>query len=374
MQFKISTQELIYLLNKVQNVVPPKASIPLLNNFLLEAKNNELILTATDLTVSVRCVAEVEIIKEGSTTLPAKRLCQLIRELISPTVEFSTNSHHVTNLTSGTSRFKINGMSAEEFPALPDLSDAHGFSMSQKELKEILQSTAFATSKDDNRYVLTGVLMHIVDNKVNFIGTDGKRLAKTYKPLNVDPSYESQSIIPYKAVEEICKNLLDEGSATIAITPEKMGFQIDHTLIITKLLSGDYPDIKRVIPEKSEIVVLLHKDELISLLRQVDLFTSDVYQSTRFTFETGELKLSTNTMELGEGHVSMPMNYQGEKLDIAFNPAFFIDILRHCKQDVVTLGITDSYNPGIILDGDQTGNLLEASPLFVIMPMRLSEV
>jgi DNA polymerase-3 subunit beta len=373
MKFVISTQELNYLISKIQNVVPQKPTIPILTNFLIEASNDELILTATDLTVGIRCNTEVKILEEGATTLPAKRLAQLVRELTTVNVEVSSNSHEMTTLVAGTSRFKLNGMSKEEFPTLPDLSHAHSFQIKQKDLKDLLYRTSFAVSKEDNRYVLTGVLMHIANSQVVFVGTDGKRLARAYALIDISPTFTSQSIIPLKAVEEILKNLTDEGEAKISLMPDKIAVEANQTLLLTKLLAGDYPDINRVIPENSEIIVSLHREELMTLLRQVSLFTADHNHSVRFTFTDGELKLTANTMDIGEGHVGMPVNYHGPKLEIAFNPGFFIDILRHCKEETVTLGLTDPYNPGIITDGEQSGKLSQATPLFVIMPMRLSE-
>jgi DNA polymerase-3 subunit beta len=374
MKFIISTQELNQLISKIQNIVNLKPTIPILSNFLIEASNDELILTATDLTVGIRChTTEVEILEEGATTLPAKKLAQLVRELTAAQIEISSNSNEVTTLVAGSSRFKLNGMSKHEFPSLPDLSHTQTFQMPQETLKNLLYCTSFAVSKEDNRYVLTGVLMHIANEQISFIGTDGKRLARTHTPIQIDSALTNQSIIPLKAVDEILKNLNDEGEVKIALMPDKIAVEANQTRLLTKLLSGDYPDVNRVIPERSEVIISLHREELSSLLRQISLFTENNNHSVRFTFTDGELKLTANTMEIGEGQVGMPVNYQGPKLEIAFNPGFFLDILRHCKEEIVTIGLTDAYNPGIITDGHPSQQLHQASPLFVIMPMRLSE-
>jgi DNA polymerase III subunit beta len=376
MKFVISTQELNCLINKIQNIVPLKPTVPILTNFLIEASNDELILTATDLMVGIRCNTEVKILEEGGTTLPAKRLAMLVRELSITNIaniEVSSNTHEMTTLIAGTSRFKLNGINKKEYPALPDLAQARTFSIQQKDLKDLLYCTSFAASKEDNRYVLTGLLMQIAHSQILFIGTDGKRLARAYASLNLPSDFTSQSIIPLKAVEEIFKNLSDEGEAKISLMTDKIAIEINQTLLMTKLLVGDYPDVNRVIPEHPEIIMTLHREELITLLRQISLFIPDNNHSVRFIFTDGELKLTANTMDIGEGNVSMPVNYQGPRLEIAFNPGFFMDILRHCKEEIVTLGLLDAYNPGIITDGEQHVKLSQASPLFIIMPMRLSE-
>jgi len=372
MKFVISTQELNYLIGKIQNVVPQKPTVAILTHFLIEASHQGLRLTATDLTVGIRCNTEVNVLEEGATTLPAKRFAQLIRELKTASLEISSNGHQVTTLIAGTSRFKLHGMDKLNFPHLPDCSDAHAFFIQQKELKDLFYRTSFAVSKEDNRYVLTGLSMEIANGEVTFIGTDGKRLARAHLSIKVPPSLINHSIVPLRAVEEMIKNLTDQGEAKVSLMEDKITIQANQTLIVTKLLSGDYPDIQRIIPENSDSLVSLHREELITLLRQVSLFTADHHHSVRFAFSQGELKLTANTADIGEGDVVMAVNYQGPKLEIAFNPGFFLDILRHCKKETVTLGLTDAYNPGVMTDGEPLGKLNQASPLFIIMPMRLS--
>lgn len=376
MEFVISTQELNYLINKCQNVVAPsqKATVPILSNFLIEAVNGQVVITATDLMVGVRCVLEADIKEEGATTLPAKKFAQLIREITSATVKISTNENEVTEILADSSRFKLNGMSGAEFPSLPDVEDAIQFKAKQSELKDMFYRTAFAVSREDNRYVLTGVYLHIADSIATFVGTDGKRLAKAHLPIEIDPTYTASFIIPLKAVEEILKNLNEDGDATVYLMQDKIAVQSSMTMVVTKLLTGEYPDYTRVIPQHPETVLTIHREELMTLLRQIALFTIDTNHSVRFTFFEGELRLAATTMDIGEGKVSMPVNYGGPLLEIAFNPNYFLDILRHSNRETVTMGVTDAYNPGVITDQEALQPQPAAStPLFVLMPMRLNE-
>lgn len=371
MKFVISTQELITLVSKCLNVVPAKSTIPLLSNVLIEALHDELIVTATDLTVGIRCYADAKILAEGATTLPARRLSMLIKELTAANLEITTNANETTEIVADSSRFKLNGMNKLEFPSLPEFKDAFHFKVKQSVLRDMFYYTSFAVSREDNRYTLTGVCLSLANATATFSGTDGKRLAKAHMPVEIDPTFQSSYIIPLKAVEEIQKNLGDEGDATVYLMKDKIAVEAGKTTIITKLLTGDYPDIWRIIPQNVEINVILHREELMTLLRQISLFTSDS-NSVRFSFTEGVLHLSANTMDIGEGKVSMPANYHGNKLEIAFNPGFFLDILRHSKGDTISLGVTDTYNPGLITS-DETMAAPNASPLFVLMPMRLNE-
>jgi len=373
MKLIISKAELASLLSKLQNVVPQKAAIPILSNILVEATPNELVLTATDLTVGIRCfTTHCKILATGATTIPARHFNQLIRELTSQEIEIYTDAKDITEITCGTSRFKVHGMGRNEFPSLPDLAGATQFKISQKELRDVFFHTSFAVSREDNRYVLTGVFMQIAEGKATFVGTDGKRLAKTFLQVPLESHIKGEYIIPLKAVEEILKNLNEDQDATVYLLSDKIAIEANKSILITKLLSGEYPDIHRVIPVEQPKVVTIHREELISLLRQVSLFTSETNQSVRFTFHPGELKLAANTMEVGEGLVNMPVNYHEDQLDIAFNPNFFLDILRHSKKETIHLGLTDAFNPGVITEGEPSSSE-EANPLFVIMPMRLTE-
>ncbi|MGE3953793.1 MAG: DNA polymerase III subunit beta [Parachlamydiales bacterium] len=366
MKFIISKSQLLDLIGNLQNVVAQKATIPILSNILIEAANDELVLTATDLTVGMRCYAEAKILEEGATTLPAKRFFQLIRELPDVNVEVKTGKDEITHISAGASRFKLHGMERSTFPALPDMGGAKRVSLPQKTLRELLYRTSFAASREENRYVLTGVLCRLSGGTLTFVGTDGKRLAKIDHPAGLDPSYQGSFVLPLKAVEEVARVADEkEEEGTITLLEDKVGFEVAHATLVTKLLAGDYPDVEQVIPSKSTFKVSLHREELISLLRQVVLFTSELNHSARFTFTEGELTLTANNAEVGEGRVSMPVNYTGERFEIAFNPTYFLDILKRSRDETVELALTDAYNPGVITDS--------ASGLFVLMPMRLTE-
>lgn len=380
MKFIISRQELCELTSRIQNIVAPKTPMPILSNFLIEAMNDHVIITATDLTVGVRCSSAARVIEPGATTIPARRFSNLLKELTSQEIEVSTNERDVTSITANSSTFKLPGLSKVDFPALPDLTGAQTIRLKQSELKEMLYRTAFAVSKEDTRYVFTGVSLQIVQSRAYFVGTDGKRLARSSIQVQIDPDFIADCIIPLKAIDEITKSLTCEDEDVILyIMQDKIATEAGDMIVITKLLTGEYPDVEKVIPRNTHTFVSLHREEMMSLLRQISLFTPDTTHSVRFTFSEGQLFLSVNTMDIGEGRVSMPVDYQGPRFDIAFNPLFFLDILRHSKKETVSLGISDSYNPGIIAEGENkaeaTGSLTGElpSPLFVLMPMRLNE-
>jgi len=367
MKAVVSKTDLVSMIGKIQSVVASKPAIPILANILIEAIDDQVIVSATDLTVSMRCYMDAKVVEEGSISLPGRKLFQLVRELTAPQIKISATTNEIAEITTGTSVFKINGMNKAEFPQLPDLTGSPELQMSSSSLKEMLSKTSFSAAREDSRYMLNGVHLSIASQKATFIGTDGKRLAKVSTAASVDPSVHGAFVIPLKAVEEMVK-ILDDSDAqvTLSLSPDKIALESGSQMLIAKLLSGQYPDVERVIPAKLAYQFSIHREELMSLLRQVSLFTSENSSSVRFSFETGQLHLSATSSDIGEGRVSMPVDFAGPRFEIAFNPFYFIDILRHSKDETFRLGLNDSHNPGLITDSTQA--------LFVIMPMRLSDL
>ncbi|NGX56859.1 MAG: DNA polymerase III subunit beta [Candidatus Anoxychlamydiales bacterium] len=367
MKAVISKNELVSLIGKIQSIVANKPAIPALSNILIEAVDDQLILSATDLTTSMRCYAEAKVIEEGSIALPAKRFFQLIRELTSPQIKISMKTPELVEITSISSLFKINGMQKSEFPSLPDVAGAMQIRIPSNKLKEMITKTYFAAAREDSRYVLNGIYLNINNSKATLIGTDGKRLSKITSMIDVDRSFQGSYILPLKASEEMIKMLSDdEQMVNFSLMHDKVFLEKGNLTLITKLLSGEYPDVERVIPENTPIQVKLHREELITLLRQVSLFTTDSSSSVRFIFDESELRLTATSSNIGEGNVSMPVDFSHERFEIAFNPHYFMDILRHSKDETINFALQDSFNPGIITDS--------SSALFVIMPMRLNEL
>jgi len=367
MKLVISRIDLLNLIGKIQSIVPTKPALPILNNVLLEAKHDQLVLTATDLTLSAQVFGDGQVQEEGGITVPAKKFFQLVRELTASEVEIHAQTPEVAFINSGASHFRMSGMHKSEFPQFPDMSEAVTLEIDSKLLKEMLTRSAFAAARDDNRQVLNGILLEYRGGVATFIGTDGKRLARLYTEVRLPEGYVASYVLPLKAVEEIIK-LIDtkETVCKLSFMPDKMGLEIGSTTLVMKLLNGQYPDVNRVMPKKAEAPLALHREELMSLLRQISLFAADSNHAIRCTFAPGELHLSAMSGGVGEGKVSMPVNYGGDKMDVAFNPHFLLDILKHCRDDVVNLSLIDAFNPFLITDS--------TTAHFVLMPMRLDPV
>lgn len=366
MKFIIDRMQLVSIIAKLQSAVPSKAIIPILSNILIEATEQEVCITATDLTVSMRASTAANVLKEGSITLPARRFFQLVRSLTVDELCIETDEEGVSHLTNGTSKFKIHGISREDYPPFPELTHATSMTFEGKVLKKMLINTSFTVARDDSRQALNGILLQANEDSIMAVGTDGKRLAKLINSINTDLESDLTCIVPLKAVEEMIKLIEDEEKVTLTLMKDKICLESQDVTLISKLLGGQYPDVDRVIPNHDEMhSIMIHKAELMSLLRQVSLFTSETNHSVKLTFKPNELHLQAMSSEIGEGQVFMPIDYSGQEIEIAFNPHYLIDILRHCNDETIDFAINDSFNPGSIKDSTSQAH-------FVIMPMRLA--
>lgn len=366
----LPTSVLKALVNKLQSIVSAKPSIPVIGNFLINASNDEVTITATDMMVTMECQAPARVLQEGSITLPAKRFAQLVKELIAPEVEISSHAQDIATIVCGASRFKLNGMPAEEFPPTHNLESSCSFTITGSLFKKMLSQTAFSVARDDTRHALTGILLSLHENALVCTGTDGRRMARTRAELTVDPSLQAQAILPIKAVDEIIKNFSDDELITLFCMPERIAVKGEYTLLISKLLHGEYPDTHRLIPEHTPISLAIHREELFALLRQISLFINPS-QAVRFHFEENSLSLFAQSMDIGEGDVRMIVDYHGPCFEIAFHPGFVIDALKHCSEENVLMSLSDPFNPCLITDGE-TPFSRDAPLVCLVMPMACS--
>src|ERR1700716_2404769 len=224
MKFSVAKEKLLEGLQHVQNVVSTRTTLPILSNVLLQAHGDEIHLTTTDLDVGVRGSCEAKVDKIGATTLPARRLFNIVRELPSSEIQVDVDGKNVASIRSGPSFFKILGLPEEEFPPLPKFEDAKSFTIPQKDLKEGLKKTAYAISTDETRYVLNGILCSFKDNKLTLVATDGRRLALVDIEVEFPRSQEIDIIVPTKAVAELQRLVKDDGEVKMSIGENQIAF------------------------------------------------------------------------------------------------------------------------------------------------------
>ena len=364
MKFSATKEKLLEGLQQVQNVVSTRTTLPILSNVLLQAKEGAVHLTTTDLDVGVRGSFEASVDKVGATTLPARRLFTIIRELPSSEIAIEVDGKNAASIRSGQSFFKILGLPEEEFPPLPKFENAKVVTMRQKDLHDGLRKTAYAISTDETRYVLNGVLFSFKENKLTLVATDGRRLAMLDIELEFPRSHETEIIVPTKAVTELQRLLKDDGEVKISVGSGQIAFDLNNTFLVSKLIEGNYPNYKQVIPSEAKERVTLERETFLNSLRRVSLLASDKSNSIKLNFSKNNIEITANTPEVGEARESLPVAYKGRDFSIAFNPEFLMAPLRNLTEDEVFFDLIDEMSPGVLK--------IQTPFLYVLMPMRVS--
>ncbi|CAN5211806.1 DNA polymerase III subunit beta [soil metagenome] len=364
MKFRISKENFQEGLQQVQHVVSARTTLPILSNVLLEADGKELKLTTTDLDVGVSGRVEAEVEIPGATTLPARKLASIIRELPTSEIEFSSDADHKASITSGPSYFRIHGLSEDEFPPLPDFEDAKEFKIPQATLKDALRKTSFAISTDETRYVLNGIFCQFKDNTMILVATDGRRLAMVDHEIEFPQSQETEVIVPTKAVNELQRLLGTEGDVKILIGESQIAFELNQNILVSKLIEGNYPNFRQVVPTETKERITLERETFLGVVSRVSILASDKSNSVKLVFSEDNIDVMANSPEIGEAKESLPVQYKGPPITIAFNPEFLQAPLRNLDTDEVFLDLIDEMSPGVIKNS--------SSFLYVLMPMRVS--
>jgi DNA polymerase III subunit beta len=369
MNLTISKEQILAGLQAVQNVVGARTTLPILSNVLLRADKDHVEFTATDLDVTVVCAVEAKVKKAGGTTVPVKKLFGIVRELNGSEIEMETDEKNVTVIRCGPSYYKIHGLSAEEFPPLPKFKDDKKVSFQQETIKAMMRKTAFAVSTDESRYVLNGIFFSLKDNKMTMVATDGRRLALADEEADISEKSSGEFIVPAKAVGELNRLLHEKGEAEIKFGDNQASFALKDekgfsVLLITKLIEGNYPNYKQVIPTETKERIPLAREEFLHALKRAEIMTSEKANSVKLTFGKNSLAITANTPEVGEARESLAVNYKGKEMAIAFNPKYLIDALGALGEDEVFFELIDELSPGVLK--------INGPFLYVVMPMRLS--
>jgi len=363
MKFKVDKNILAKGLDTIQNVISAKATLPILANFLLETQKNNLRLTATDLNIGISCVIPVEIQEPGSITLPARRFNSIIKELSDTEIVINTKKNNIVTIETDSCQFKIIGLAAEEFPKLPEFKDKEVIELEQALLKQMLHRTSFAVSLDETRYILNGIMFKINQSNLTLVATDGKRLAIDTKKLNKTAGKETNMIVPIKTIQELQRNLQDEGTLSIIIGANQVLFDLGSAIVISRLIEGEFPDYQQVIPAAAESKIKINREQFLLAIRRAALLSTPDYQAVKFEVFKNKLVLSKSTPDVGESREEVTMEYSGKELLIGFNPNYLSDVLKNLESEIVELEISGSEKPGVIRDEGY---------VYIVLPMRLS--
>lgn len=363
MKFNTTKDVLLKGIQNTQNAINAKSSLPILANILIEAENENTVLTATDLDIGITTTIPIKADITGSVTIPAKKFFDIIKELPESEILISVKKNNLVNIECQNCAFKIMGLPKDEFPQLPEFKDKDSITLPQKNLKKMLAMTNFASSRDESRYVLNGVLFIIKPSCVKLAATDGRRLAVAEYKIQLPKTQERKAIIPTKTVNELLRMLGDEGEVVVSFGENQVSFNVGSTKIISRLIEGEFPNYEAVVPKESKDKLVLSKEVFLSALKRVALFTNQESMAVKLDLTKDKVVLSKSTRDIGEVREELTADYKGKEMSIGFNPDFIIDVLKVIDRDNAEFEIVDSEKPGVLRCGDEY--------VYVVLPMQI---
>lgn len=370
MEFSVSRSDLVRELGLTQGVVERKTTIPILSNILIETDHDQVWLTATDLELGIRCACPARIKKEGAGTIPARRLLDYVRLLPDADVQVKLAENQWASFICGRSRTRIAGMSRESFPELPAMPEP----LAQIPLSLIAQmigGTIFAISAEESRFTLNGALLILRDTGLVMVATDGHRLALVEKHIGLPELASSfRALLPRKAMSEIQKLASDDPEKQVEFSGNEnhLFFRIDKRLLLSRKLTGNFPDYERVLPKEHPHSIILQRDELKAAIERVAQFADERSRAIRVQVLNGELKIHSSISETGESEETIPVDYSGADVEIGFNAQYLLDFLRAVEQSEVEFHFKDSNSAG---EFRPHAGAADTVYRYVVMPMRI---
>lgn len=371
MEFTVSKSDLVRELGLSQGVVEKKTTIPILSNVLLEAADGKLTLTATDLELGIRSSCAARVTKKGAGTIPAKRLLDYVRLLPDADLTVKFMDNHWANLTCGRSKTRIAGMSRESYPELPKRPDPIA-ELPAATLKAMIEKTIFAISSEESRFTLNGAQLILKSDAMTLVATDGHRLALAEQAVELEGiSGAYKALLPKKAMQEILKLSADASAdTTIAFSGDDnhLFFQFGERLLMSRKLSGNFPDFERVLPKEHPHSVVLGRDDFKQTIDRVAQFSDERSRAIRLQATAGEVKIYSSLSETGESEESIPVEYKGPAVEIGFNASYMGDFLRALPETEAEFFFKDGQSAGEMRpNGAPEGSIYR----YVVMPMRI---
>jgi DNA polymerase-3 subunit beta len=369
MEISVSKSELLRELTATQGVVERKTTIPILSNFLFEAADDKLSITATDLDLSLRTSCSAKVKKEGACTIPARKLYDYVKLLPDADISIRLLENHWVNIRAGRSNTKMVGMARSNFPSLPAFPNAGIVKIPVSVLQTMISKTIFAISNEESRYTLNGALMVLKAESITMVATDGHRLAHIETAENFGKIGEMKTLVPKKAMAELNSLLQNTDADVIEFAKDEstLFFRIGQRLLTSRQLTGQFPNFEAVLPKDNNKSVTVRCDEFSNAIQRVAQFADERSGAIRVRLEKNELKVSSSSTEAGESEDSIDTAFTGDPLTIGFNSAYLLDFLKAADSEDVRLELKDPQSAGQLRPDDNE----QYKYRYIVMPMRI---
>ncbi len=372
MEFSVNKADLVRELNLSQGVVERKTTIPILSNILIEVSGDMVTLTATDLELAIRCQTPAKVKTPGSGTIPAKKLLDYARLLPEAEVQVKVGDNHWASLVCGRSRTRIAGMSRESFPELPEMPEPMA-KIPMGLLASVIGKTIFSISAEESRFTLNGALLQLKGTTLIMVATDGHRLAlvEAENPL-AEGDANAKVLLPRKAMNELLKLAAEtpdkDSGVEFAADENHLFFRLGSRLLISRKLTGNFPDFERVLPKAHAHIVEISKEELRAAIERVAQFSDERSRAIKVRFAENEAVVHSSISESGESEENLPVQYDGPTIEIGFNAQYLLDFLRAVAEPAVAFHFKDAQSAG---EMRPAGEGVNYNYRYVVMPMRI---
>lgn len=366
MKFTIDKNTLLEKINLVQGIAERRATMPILSHILINCKGNKIKITATDLETTLTAWAEANVEEESSMAVPSRKLFEIIKELPEGNIEIEEIKNNWVELKTESGNYKIAGLPGEDFPVLPEIQTEEFFAVDSNILDELISKTIYCVSPDDLRRNLSGIFFEKVDDgSLRLVATDGHRLSLCQKKLDRDINFNNNVLVPRKAVIELRKILKQIPEVSIGCEKNFFITVGEDIVLFSRLIDADFPDYKQVIPEDSDIELIIDRGVFLSALKRVCIFSSEKTKGVKLSLEKDSITLTSTSPDVGEAKETFNTGYQGEAKEVGFNGNYIIDVLETINENEVSFKLTDELSPTIL---KPAGN---DNYICVVMPMRI---
>lgn len=364
MKFTCEKSNLQEGISIAQKAVTGKSTMPVLQGILLKASNSSIILTGSDIDLSIETKIKADIFEEGEIVVDSKIFGEIIRKLPNDIIEISTKDNNSIEIICQKSKFTLIHMNAKDFPELPTINENTIFQVPQSILKNMIKSTIFAVAQEETRPILTGLLFEIKDKKLNLVALDGYRLA--VKSEYIDSESTISAVIPGKTLNEVSKILEEtDEKVNITFTPNHILFTIGETKIVSRLLEGEFIKYKSIIPDEYNLKVIAKRSELLGCIERASLMGKDGNTNLIKLDIQGENMIITSNSQLGMVREELSIILQGQPLQIAFNSKYLIDALKIMDEEEIVMELSSSVTPCIIKNNELN------NCTYLVLPVRL---
>jgi DNA polymerase-3 subunit beta len=374
MELTVSKAELQKELQLCQGVVEKRSTIPILSNVLMKAADGKLQIAATDLDVTILTSLDARIVTPGGVTIEAKRLFDVVRSLPDEDVHMTLQENHSVLIESGTAKFRLLGLPADDYPTLPAITGGEAYNIPLGELKTMVSKVVFAITHEETRFQLNGALLKVQSGKLEMVATDGHRMALINfpQPAPKKKGTELTILVPRKALHEILRlEAGEDGIVKFGTSDNQLYFEAGERRLLARMIDVNFPNYMEVISRDNDRKVLVDRERLLSTIRRISLVANERTRAVRFDFAPGKLTVSSTNPELGDARETVPIDYAGNPFFVGLNAAYLTDFLAAIDTPSVSLELKDE-NSQCIGRPSSTSEDLPYEYLYVVMPMRLA--